>query len=146
MWKRERCLRVCKSPRKHYKFNRRKYRCFLKDPEKLRKERQVCAFNKEWNTVSHSCVLKVKEALVAKITKPNEWCVEGSVYQNISSKSSKKKKRLLKSCRKSTVNFNNPRCKECVRLKKRACSKLGRTYKSDRAFCTPSKSKTCVKR
>lgn len=75
---------MCKNPRKLYKFNRRKYRCFRKDPESIRKTKRVCGQNKKWNNVSHTCEQKVRVAddtdIEIATTIENLWCKVGMSY------------------------------------------------------------------
>lgn len=139
-WSEPRCLRVCKTPRKEYQFNRRKYRCFKLDPEDIRKRPKVCAVNKVWSTITHACEEKIEimmkgAGFSVEVEDKNKWCEEGKMYQKITRKSSKRKRRNLKRCKSSNVNFENKSCKECVRIKKSVCRKLGREYDFNDEYC-----------
>lgn len=103
-----------------------------------------------WSTVTYKCEKKkeeeIEEVISTEIEDRNVWCEEGKMYQKITRKSSKSKRKLLKRCRSKKVNFENSRCKECVRIKASVCRKFGRKQETNEEFCTPVKSKSCAKR
>lgn len=108
------------------------------DPEDIRKRPKVCAVNKKWSKVTHTCEEKItisfkSVGLSVEVDDKNKWCEEGKMYQKITRKSSKRKRRNLKRCK--SLKFNNKLCKECVRIKKSVCRKLGREYDFNDEYC-----------
>jgi len=125
---------VCKKPRKLYKFNRKLYRCFKKDPEAIRKTERVCGPGKYWDKKVFQCVQKLEvEKLEARISNEDERCEIGKLYQSVDKSRSKSKRRRAKRCKK--IRFQHPKCNECISITKRTCKKLNRTWESKDSFC-----------
>jgi len=133
-------MRICKAPRKEYKFDRRMYRCFKKTPKAIRTQKRVCAQDKTWDNKIFDCVKKEtkvqtylqKHNTIERVV--SERCLEGKLYDKI--KRNKSKRSVYNQCKKD--GFKGDKCKKCYIITKSTCKALGRVWKANPSLCKVS--------